>query len=169
MMGVLNSKPKLLHYCTTRFILDVNESYYKKKPNFFKPRGLYLSVDDAWIQWMRSQEFYLKLYQWVYEFEFKSFANILIIQTFKELMDFVKKYPDTSNGKGMIDWDCVEKEYDGIGFKNYKEIKNMCFSFVNVPMWYYGLDVNCYVIWNCEILEEKSCEAFNFLDDVTKK
>ena len=142
---------KLLHYAVHKFEIDFNKSYDSQYLFPGKPRGLYLSVDDAWTRWCIDNDFIHKLYNFVYEFELSKDSKILVIQTSDEMRRFLKTFEG---------WEEIKNRYDGIGFLNYVKIKNdLLFA---SPLWFDALDVNCYVIWNCEILEEKDCQPFNW-------
>lgn len=153
---------KLLHYCENKFILSPFPPIKEEYKMSLKPRGLYLSVDDAWMKWCTEEDFFHRLYQWVYEFEINVNANILKIQTLKELKEFDTKYKKVISPKFyMIDWELVKEQYSGIAFLNYQKIKRELIRNFFQFTWYFGLDVDCYVIWDHEILKVKSCNSFH--------
>lgn len=153
---------KLLHYTSNKIEKLKN---YDDKINHFKPTGLWLSVNDEWSIWCEDHQFYTYNCDnyWLYEYSIDKSANIIILQNVNDINNFTNKY--YSNFK--INWNDVYKNYDGIGFLNYQEIK----SKMDINMkstWYYSIDINCYCIWNISILTEITFSKNSKLNVVPK-
>lgn len=126
-----------------------------------KPRGLWLSDEDAewnWHIWCHENDFALDCFKYKAEFTLSEDHNILIVDSDEAMEMFHKKYNDTSSyyGRGVggiggyrINWEPVAHDFQGIiitpylgAFRLHSEIE-----------WYYTWDCASGCIWDVSAIE----------------
>lgn len=134
-----------LHYTRTpitSFIDGVKQ--YKES---FKPRGLWLSEGEDWLEWCDREGFSTCNMETCYIYAANIKKDTLItISTIDELEAFQAKYESTYG----IDWAKVACDYDGICFEKYYDLKReyMMRSQSVKGIWILGIDVNSVCLWN---------------------
>jgi hypothetical protein len=133
---------------------------------YFKPRGLWVSIDgdDDWRAFCEGNEFNLDAFIYRTIVRMKPDANILTMGTVEELNRFTDKYykdrfahipdwpPDSSRRMCMhLDWPRIAKEYDGIIIAPYVWPARMDL------MWYYTWDCASGCIWKASAIESVEC------------
>jgi len=102
--------------------------------DYFKPNGLWVSVDDDWRRWCEQEEFN-GLGQYTYMCELKANANVLHIKTCKELDQLTVEYGIIDRyGKTVIDWEDFASKYKGIIIAPYLHEQRF------KTFWYYCWD-----------------------------
>lgn len=131
----------------------------KKQVKGMKPVGFWLSVEDEWEQWCKSEQFMEHSLARKYKVQLSKDANILHLKSELDIDMFTKKYKyfgdDSPNNLIPtfhvydIDWAKVEEKYDGIIIEPY------CWSrrLASHTIWYYGWDVASGCIWNLNVIE----------------
>jgi hypothetical protein len=131
----------LYHYSPNELVLDNRTYDYDNDSSggTFKPKGLWVSVDDAWIKWCESSHF--KLGQWNFKSKIviNSGANILLLRNRAELDKFTKEF--MSDNKYGIDWIKVSNSYQGVIVTDY-------YSFRLVYYWLNSWDCSSGCIWD---------------------
>ncbi len=110
-----------------------------------KPKGLWLSEDDAWQSWCAYSDYcnvgkLLKYEATVH------ISKLLIIDSVDSLNRFQKKY----GTKSGINWEKVAHDYPGIYFTNYDEVKYQTlsgFSTDYATYWFQAVDLNSACVW----------------------
>ncbi len=119
----------------------------RKSEDGLKPDGLWYSVGDSWLNWCVGED-YGGIGKYIYEIELRPKADILFLNSKKDVVSFSKEYvredrlflPFTSI---YIDWDKVKNNYDGIEVNPYfGELRHH-----HGLIWYYGWDVPSGCIW----------------------
>lgn len=121
-----------------------------------KPRGLWLSVDDAWLDWCRGENFHLEHCEWAIPVSIREGATVLGLATEEDLDAFTREYrrrpsrarpPYVETNSLLIDWSAVARWFDGIVISPYQWGRRL-----ELP-WYYGWDCASGCVWNCARLE----------------
>lgn len=117
---------------------------------YHKPRGLWLSVGEAWAEWCRDNSYGLGCY--VTRVELGPAANILTLRSPGELDSFTWRYRirDDHRLDEHIDWRRVMADYDGILIPEYHWSRRMDL------MWYYSWDVASGCIWRARAIASLS-------------
>jgi hypothetical protein len=115
-----------------------------------KPRGLWVSVDDAWEEWCRENEFNVPSLAVKQRVVLKDFeGKLLLLSTPPEILEFQERYglphPRIPEHYG-IDWARVALNYGGIIIAPYQ------WSLRLDLMWYYGWDCASGCIWDTSII-----------------
>lgn len=112
----------------------------------YKPNGLWVSAEgeDDWPAWCRGEKFGLDRLKHAAEIVLKPGAQILRIETARELLRFTENYGikrkwpyDTA-----IDWNAVYAAYQGIVIAPYQWTERLSL------FWYYGWDCASGCIWD---------------------
>jgi len=122
--------------------------------NGFKPNGLWMSYNDEWKEWCEETGFQDLDYFVKNEF-FVDMKNVINIDTIETLREFCKKYK--FQYEQGINWEKVSREYDGINFSNYKNIKKDFMKdkyLIRNHTWYLGIDINSCCIFNIKCLTD---------------
>lgn len=141
---------KLSHFSSKP--IDVVVSKEQEERQYFKPDGLWVSVDgpDDWPSWCKAEEFGNIESKIRYRVNLNDNCNVLILSTAEQIKDFNKKYSFTPQpfrgftGKiRYINWEKVTNDYQGIIIAPY------CWSLRMDPdfHWYYGWDCASGCIW----------------------
>ena len=133
------------------------EDIKKIKQNKFnlKPAGLWLSKENEWLDFCLEEGFHYSKQDIIYKYNVQFNQNrMCIINTIQKVKELNEKYNFTFfNKKFYINWDEMSKDYDGIIFDNYKEIRQIIIKdSIDNNLWFLGIDVNCAVIWNIECI-----------------
>ena len=160
------------------FVFDRNKKYThnneKKPENFFdyclsffskktqtisydeeftiKPSGLWYQIEDS--NFTQFPDMIFGNYSHSLEVNME---KILLIDTVEKLKNFLDKYKKICpyNDILYIDWDKVYKDYNGIEFRNYYDIKTKVKSHHYVKyMWFYTIDLDSGCIWNLQSIED---------------
>ena len=148
---------RLLHY-SKEPLKGVKSVAPKRQGESFKPKGLWVSEDDAWKKWVSQNKFYPEEYVIENEILLEPDANMLHISKLEELHAFTDKvevpaewtrkykYVDVLN----LDWESVANSYDGILIMPY------IWGGHSDPktMWYYGWDIGSGCIWNADAVKD---------------
>ena len=112
---------------------------------------------------MKEEGFHYCKQDTIYKYNVKFNQNkMYIIDTIQKVKELNEKYNFIFvNRKFNINWDEMSKDYDGIIFENYKEIREIIMKdSIDNYLWFLGIDVNCVVIWNTNcitsFIEEKN-------------
>jgi len=135
-----------------RRIFTTNKKYGRfLKPRYnihdSKPRGLWYSMGDSWIDWCVGENFG-GIGKYIYDIELDPKANIKFIDTEDDVFSFSKRYRRTDSFYAnfpsvYIDWKRVVREYDGVEINPY--FYNLRFE--HDLIWYYGWDVPSGCLW----------------------
>ena len=110
-----------------------------------KPNGLWLSEEDSWKEWCNESGCFNVSGAHKYE-AMIDLSKVLVIDSNQMLTDFQEKYFNAT--KFGIDWAKVSKEYAGIQFTNYAEVKkNFMKHFSPQGIWFMGVDIDSVCIW----------------------
>lgn len=137
---------KRFHLAQRPLKFKKNKKYKQQKT--LKPEGFWYAIDNAWIEWCRSE-----MPEWEHEYLYEIIlgpkTNLLYISNYKELIEFTNDYqvktPEPFIGRCVnynINWPLVAFKYDGIEINPY--IYEARFKL----LWYYGWDVASGCIWN---------------------
>lgn len=128
-----------LHY-TSNKIEEIKTDF---KQNWYKPKGIWGSYNDEWINWCNENGFatFDTSNYYLYEIKIKPEAKILII-------DSLKRYLEVLGYGDKLDWNKVSKDYDGVIFLNYQEIKKDMYKSNLFDTLICTLDISCCCIWN---------------------
>jgi hypothetical protein len=122
----------------------VKRHWYNLPEHSIKPRGLWYSIGDEWIEWVRKN-----MPEWEHSYNHTIVVDeskLLIISTFIELEAFISAY---KKDEYNIDWKAIRSRYMGIEFRNYGDIRHRTFDKFNILYtFYWGLDCSCGCIWN---------------------
>ncbi len=146
------------HYSEKLFELDKGFNYKEcHKDNLFflkyKPQGLWISIDDAWEEWCKEEEFALERLKYRYQVNISSQANIIKIESAQQLSEFTDKYI-LLNDDFFIDWEKVAKDYQGLVIDPY-QWKCRCEP---KTFWYDGWDCASGCIWDLNAIESIKLE-----------
>lgn len=134
-----------LHYSARPITLFIDN--IPQRNDHFKPTGLWLSEGNAWKEWCEEEGFVTCNMNTCYIYKAK--LNMSTIKCIATYDDFVK-FEEIYQGKYGINWSKVAKDYDGICFQNYYEVKSeyMSKSQSAKSIWILGIDVNSVCVWN---------------------
>ena len=155
---------QLIHYSAIPVELDDREycNAYPEpripggKLSNYKPNGFWVSVDgngDSWKNFIEREElpsFQQGSLKYAHEVTLCADANILYIQSVKDMREFAKaykhdyQYPGLSYVFRTIHWDCVASEYQGIIIAPYRYELRLHPHF----HWYYTWDCASGAIWD---------------------
>jgi hypothetical protein len=145
------------HHSGRPFELDLQRDYteHGQEP---KPRGFWISDDEdlGWARWATENDWGINSLRWKYSFRFRPEARVLLLQSFREIVNFGEKYrgeplsPSLSRTNYRLDWSRVKKRYDAIVITPYDwTARNHDRTF-----WYYGWDCASGCVWNLEVIEQ---------------
>lgn len=141
---------ELLHYSAKPFGGPVH-SEKQESAGGFKPRGFWLSVGDAWVEWCRGEDWNLGCIVHVARITLSPSANILRLASQDDLDRFTEKYGEQDGRLSFrhinIRWDRVAEKYDGIIISPYVWERRL------ELMWYYGWDCASGCIWNADAIQ----------------
>jgi hypothetical protein len=146
-----------LHYTRnqiTTFIENVTQYQYS-----MKPCGLWLSQGLDWKEWCEDEHFSTCNLDtcYIYSTNLKK-DTLCIIDSFESLNAFQVKYQKEDS---HIDWQAVARDYDGICFENYHDVKrDYLYTSRSIKgIWILAIDVNSACIWNpSNVLQDWACE-----------
>lgn len=115
---------------------------------FWKPTGFWISKEDSWQNWCKENGFskHNLNHCFKHKINFKQDLNLYMCNTLDSLHYLINQYNN--------DWlDIVEAGFSGILFDNYDIIKK-CVDITDTKYtWFYGIDVDCCVIWDISKIE----------------
>ena len=99
------------------------EEIKNKHPgNNWKPAGLWLSIDESWIDWCEEEGFSTCNLNTCFRYEAKlNKDKLYIVDTFDKLNELRENYNIEKND--IYNWELLVSNYHGIVFDNYKSIK----------------------------------------------
>lgn len=133
--------------------IDVIVSRSQEEDQYFKPNGLWVSVDgtDDWPSWCRSEEYGDIDNEIRYKVDLNDNCKVLILSTSEQIKDFNKKYSFTPAafraylGKiRYINWKKVANDYQGLIIAPYCWELRLDTDLI----WYYGWDCASGCIWD---------------------
>lgn len=144
----------LEHYTPHPLVFDTKRAYINTRHD--KPAGFWVSVrgEDDWPSWCRGEGFREDYLSYCSVVTLEDYANILILGNVDEIRAFAKEFgnppPGWRLGPGYyIDWESVQKKYDGIIITPYQWSIRLDSEF----SWYYGWDVASGCIWNLDAIK----------------
>lgn len=153
---------RLIHYSKVPVtsVKNIAQKPYGGDTVWAKPRGLWVSVDTAWKEWCKAEEFNLNSLKYEYEVTLTPDANILEIHSPRQLDTFTAMYKgDTElnqssaqRGSGYIyeiDWPRVAQMYQGIIINPYIYARRLD----RKTFWYYGWDCASGCIWDASAIK----------------
>jgi hypothetical protein len=117
----------------------------------YKPKGLWLSVDDEWAEWCRSESFNVDSLSKRYRIELADAASLLWLRTAEDIREFARRYKKEIPGftyMTHIDWRRVAAEYPGIVIAPYRWSCRLELQ----THWYYGWDCASGCIWDAAVV-----------------
>jgi hypothetical protein len=147
----------LRHYGSAPLVFDPSRTYESHRDPYFKPCGLWLSVegnDDGWKDWCVSEDWNTESLTHSTDFALVPGANVLFLTTAEEVLAFTKRWQQAGLAADpwrsrMIDWPAVMKLYDGIVIAPYQWELRM----ERETFWYYSWDCASACIWNLSAVE----------------
>jgi hypothetical protein len=127
-----------------------------------KPKGLWVSVGEAWPEWCVAESFGVSRLAHVTRIELASAATILRLTDASDLIAFTDQYGElpeylragtTLAPDYSIAWRKVAADFDGIVIAPY------VWSQRHALHWYYGWDVASGCIWNAKAIARKQSIA----------
>ena len=115
-----------------------------------KPRGLFISRGEAWINWCKREGFFPHNYKYKYQVIIPSTTKLLVIDK-TNVDSLMEKYLPTEKSTfcDWLDWSLIAKEYDGIwvveSLLSIPYDKNN-FKYLAIHTY----DVETVVLWNGE-------------------
>ena len=106
-----------------------------------KPSGLWYSIGDEWIKWVRSE-----MPSWENDniFKVKLGSKILVLKSKSDVIKFTDEYSvELISGMNGINWNAVAKKYNGIEIMHPRNFQN-----TDKLFWLYPWDVSSGCIWN---------------------
>jgi hypothetical protein len=118
-----------------------------------KPCGLWLSVNDDWLTWCRSEQFQLHSLAHATEVILAAGANILRLHSPDELDEFSKRFAHGGLDYEInhcVRWSEVANLWQGIIIEPYQWSRRL----TPHTSWYYGWDIASGCIWDAETVAE---------------
>lgn len=143
-----------IHYTEQPFTLDAR-TYEQKPDNYFKPHGLWLSVegtegDQTWKTWCEGEDFRTEGLRQATTFDV-DLSRVLVIDDGATLYSLTKQYPGPSVGSYIYpDWSRIADEYAGIVIAPY----HSSYRLNNAVFWYYSWDCASACIWDLSVVKE---------------
>jgi hypothetical protein len=144
---------RLEHFSRTEITTKIYDKDQKPEASpHGKPRGLWVSdeaADVSWSTWVQGEELdWLTAGYW-YSVSLSSRANILCLQSDRDIRNFTSAYSTESWLGAAIDWAKVAVRFDGIVITPY------VWSCRLDPKttWYYGWDCASGCIWNARAIK----------------
>jgi len=128
---------------------EIDFTFNYVQSNKMKPVGLWYSINYEWLEWCR---YNFRIHKEIIEIEI-DLSNVLVIDSIFKLNSLTEEFGYfIVEGVKYIDWEKLSKRYSGIEFVNYDEIRNQL-SVLDLPTWYYGLDVSSGCIWDLSVIK----------------
>ncbi|MCK9994615.1 MAG: hypothetical protein Dbin4_03135 [Alphaproteobacteria bacterium] len=143
---------KLIHYSDKPLgkILSVQQH---DLPGF-KPKGLWVSIDDngeGWRDWCVGESFNLDRLTYATQIILSETAKILHLSKAEEIDDLTIRYGQRSKWRSTyIKWQELAVNCDGIIIAPYCWERRLC----DHASWYYGWDCASGCIWNAAAIKE---------------
>jgi hypothetical protein len=115
-----------------------------------KPIGFWISIGSAWNKWCKSEDWGSKGKKFIYRVKISRKAKIAWLKTTQDLIDFKRKYQDTTVCYGAIDWEKVYKDYQGIVILNPKSFS---WAYYEDTTWCYSWDVPSGCIFDSSVVK----------------
>jgi hypothetical protein len=149
---------ELIHY-SSEIITSLEPRQYDQEEKFWqhKPNGLWVSVGEEWKEWCEAEKFKLDSLKHVYSISMNDNANILHIETVKQIYDFTEKFQlekttplHPFNYTDQLNWNQVKQKYQGIIIAPYQWDCRLS----TLSSWYYGWDCASGCIWDLTCIKE---------------
>jgi len=142
----------LYHY--SREPLELDTKYLYPQPWVFdlylKPNGLWMSIDDEWLQWCKREGCFVNFTSMNYyrsRLTVAEYAKIYVVDCVEKLQHLM------SFRSGIERWASLYPHYDGVAFLNYNELRDTISDINHKTFWYYSIDIPCLCIWNVSVLK----------------
>jgi hypothetical protein len=142
-----------LSHFSNRIVSEVYSTPQPKEPNH-KPKGFWVSVDDAnmpWDTWCIDNQFQWENLECRHKVVLHPTANVLVISDNETLETFSRGY---KNDRYSVHWRDVARTYQGIIITPYLWESR----FDSRMMWYYGWDCASGCIWDAAAIQSISLE-----------
>ena len=139
----------LYHYSKHNLTALKSASFSRNQDVNDKPKGLWVSVEDAWEEWCKEQEYQLSHLKVKVKVELLAYNNVLWLYTEEEFEEFQCLFGVSRYDSLLINWRKVAEEYGGIIISPYF----WGFRLASNSLWYYGWDCASGCIWNEEEVE----------------
>ena len=152
----LNNQIEVYHI-SREPIIDIDNRFLTKQTRKDKPEGFWFTYEtNKWEDFMYNQTT-RKLYK--YKLTIDS-SNFLILDTIEKLNEFNEEYESDSLFNeiyGAIwtgpNWKKVKRDYDGVEFPNYEELKKDIDMLDDKNRWLTFIDVNSGCVWNSKAIK----------------
>lgn len=136
----------LLHFSSRR-LGRIHSKKQESRPDH-KPRGLWVSVGEAWAEWCLAESYCTSQLTVLNHVTLAGDAKILRLKTGYDLDRFTGEYgaPMYAGGEPYIEWSKVAEKYDGIIIAPYIWSRRHDLS------WYYSWDVASGCVWNADAI-----------------
>jgi hypothetical protein len=136
---------RFFHYSKKNIfeLKDVPTSQVGK--NIMKPNGFWISEEQAWKEWCNTSGCFNVSDAYVFQVEMRDDANLYVVDSLKSLHSLQSAYYDPK--LFSIDWGRLAKDYAGIRFANYEEVKKELGDFPPEYTWFMMVDINSVCIW----------------------
>ena len=119
--------------------------------DYFKPVGLWYSLDDAWFEWCSNENFG-GVYENTFELELDH-TNILVICNRFQLRMFYDQYKyEMYPGSFGIDWAKVKANYKGIEIQDYHSMRWDVLPFSG-NTWFGAWDCDSGCVWDLSAIK----------------
>ena len=159
------------YHLTSRKQLNLSLDY-QQKPGNLKPNGIWYSLGDEWLQWVKSE---MPSWREKYNIEIiMSEKNLLIIDSIQRLEAFQAQYSmgreeRTTLNFMMIDWESVAKKYSGIEIRDYHAIQweySKREKSIHDGLWLSAWDVSSGCIWDLDKISGYTVNETPLLKDI---
>lgn len=120
---------------------------------FYKPAGLWLSVEDEWEKWCRDNNFSLHRLTHKAKVIIGAGADHLVkLETEEDVLAFDREYGGTNpriESLRAINWTRVATEFSGIIIAPYQWRLRFDYDL----LWYYGWDCASACVWDPSIID----------------
>jgi hypothetical protein len=131
----------------------MDRKYVQDPMSAIKPKGLWFSRDDDWINFAEGEGIKHSRYcSWRYSLAISKWDTILVLEDVDDILSFQELYGDSDNFG--IDWDHVALHYDGIYIDRYPDLKK---AFDQSPYsnfvrftWFCTWDVSSGCLWDLD-------------------
>lgn len=139
------------HYSAKPFTFDPARSYLSDTSDFFKPRGLWLSVvgEGDWKNWCESESFNVDGLKYTTDFTLSPDSNVLQLTDDLSIRIFSQRFRRLIGRSSYIDWVHVASLYDGLVIAPYSWKCRLDLE----TFWYYSWDCASACIWNLRAVQ----------------
>lgn len=157
-MKYMTKKYKFIHYSEEPLTNLTNPPKNCEGGTCIKPHGLWVSVNDAWENWCREEDFYVEHLAYKSQIKLDKSSDILYLVNEDSFDAFTLEYCPSTWKQGKIkidnrsinylfvDWEKVKDKYKGLIIPIYLWKRRDV-------MWYYGWDCASGVIWDISAIK----------------